>query len=258
MAVAENVTGGFWECTKTAQNIGSWIVEGPKHLFSDVDATADLLMLVQRVHSIFEPFIQIMPLKRIAEAVTSITDFVSARSFIGGIHDIISGKAAWEKPFSVHFPDVLKVASKLVFLVGNCMDLASWLSSFHVLGEWVKSSTAQIVTWGKEFNILQGIGDVTCITGALLNIADTIRLILQEALTDGYFKNGSLKLSVLTDHLIDIAYDISSIAASVLSNIPGVPVVMTTVSLAVGSTLSLGRFFKGIYWKEPEAKDLKV
>ncbi len=252
MSAEISQTGGVWALAKMAQNVGTWLTDGPRQLFADVDATTDLLKLAQRIHAIFEPIIQIIPLKQFAHAATAITEFVDARNFIGSFHDLISGTAAWDTPFSAHFPDLLKVASKLVFLIGDLGALASWLSSIHVLGEWVKTSTAQIVTWGKKFNILDGIGDVSCITGALLSIADTIRLIVKETVLEDYFKNGRLNMSKLADRLIDIAYDVSSIAASVLSNIPGVPAVMSLVSLAVGSTLSLARFFKRQYCNEPE------
>lgn len=251
MSLIENAKGGSWEVTTIAQHIGSWLVDGPKRLFADVDATADLLKLVSRIQKIFEPIIQMLPLKRISEACVAITDFVNARNFIGGLHDLISGKAAWENPFSLRCPDLLKVASKLSFLVGDLASLAHWLSSIHLLGEWVNSATAQIVTWGKEFNLIGGIGDFSCITGALLSISDTVRMIVKEFLTDGYFKEGRMKWSLLTDHLIDVAYDISGIASTVLSNIPGVPAVLGMISMAVGSSLSLSRFFKKEYWKEP-------
>jgi hypothetical protein len=253
MAVVEGGAGDFWEITRMAQNVGSWLAEGPKRLLSDVDATSDFLKLVRRVNDIFRPIFQMLTLQSIANGMAAFTDFVDARSFIGTISDLISGKAAWEKPLSAHFPNVFKVASKLAFLVGDLGVMASWLSSVHVLGAWVKSSTAQIVSWGKEFNILDGIGDVSCITGSLLSLADTMRIVLQEVLTGGYFENGCLKLSLLTDRFIDIASDISNIAASILVNIPGVPSVMSLVALAVGSTLSLGRFFKQIDWNEPES-----
>ena len=158
---------------------------------------------------------------------------------------------AWEKPFSEHFPNLLKVASKLSFLIADIGLLAGWLSSVHVLGEWVKTSTAQLVTWGKKFNVLQGICDVSCITGSLLSLGDTIRIIVQEVLEEGVRRDGRLNPSRVLDHCIDIASDITSIAATVLLNIPGVPIVMATVSLAIGSTLALGRFFKKTYFDAP-------
>jgi hypothetical protein len=239
----ESSVTGCWNWIAEAQKVGEWLVEGPKRLFADVDATTDFLKLVQRINSIFAAFVEILPLKRIADGVTSVIDLVDARNIVGCISDLISGKAAWKNPFSDTFPDLLKVASKLVFLIGDTVSLSSWLSSVHVLGEWVKSSTAQIVTWGKEFNVARGIGDACCVIGSMLNIADTIRLSIRELTTDGYIKDGVLKWRLLRDHLIDVAYDITCIAASVLSNIPGVPAVMATASLAIGSTLSLGRFF---------------
>lgn len=248
MTVVTNATCQIGKCFEVVQHAASWLIDGPRQIFQDVDATADLLRLAQRVQAIFAPIIRILPLQRIAEGVRAITDFVNARNFVGGIYDIVTGNAAWEKPFSEHVPNLLKVASKLVFLIGDFGSLAEWLSSIRVLGAWVKDSTARLVTWGKEFNILGGIGDVTCAVGSLLSLGETIRLIVQEAITERYFKEGIFKTGLLTDHLLDIAYDVSGIAASILSNIPGVPAVLSLVSLAVGSTASLGRFFKKTYW----------
>lgn len=251
MKGVDGIYGGMWAVPRMAQNICSWLTDGPRHIFADVDATGDLLKLIHRVHSIVDPIVQILPLKRIAEAVTAITDFVNARNLISGLYDLVSGAAAWEKPFSANVPNLLKVASKAMFLIGDIGSLAEWLSSIQVLGEWVKKSTAQIVTWGKPFQVLAGIGDFSCITGSLFNLADTIRLMVRESMTDGYIKNGRLKVSALVDRVIDVASDISAIAASVLSNIPGVPAVMSMISLAVGSTIALGKFFKKIYWEAP-------
>jgi hypothetical protein len=241
----------LWGLGRMAQRVGFWLVDGPKQLLSDVDATTDLLKLTQRIHRIIEPIIQFMSLKLVAEAATNIVEFFNARNFAGTISDLVSGKAAWEKPFSEHFPNLLKVASKLSFLIADIGLLAGWLSSVHVLGEWVKTSTAQLVTWGKKFNVLQGICDVSCITGSLLSLGDTIRIIVQEVLEEGVRRDGRLNPSRVLDHCIDIASDITSIAATVLLNIPGVPIVMATVSLAIGSTLALGRFFKKTYFDAP-------
>jgi hypothetical protein len=235
---------------KVGQHVSEWLFDGPKNVFGNIDPLSDLLKLIQRINEIAKPYIELLPLQHIANAVSKITDFVNARNWIGRISDIASGRAAWDHPFGVNFPDILKVASKCAYLIGDFAATAKWLSSIEILGAWVKDSTAQLVTWGKEFNILKGIGDVSCVTGALLNIADTVRLIVKETLDGGYLRNGRLQFGLLLDHVLDVAYDDTKVAASVLSNIPGVPIVFTLVSLAVGSTLSLGKFFKKTYWND--------
>lgn len=250
MAVVEGVNREVWGLPRVVHDVGLWLIDGPRHIFDDIDATSDLLSLVQRVEAIFEPVLQIAPVKCLAEAVTAITDFVAARDIVGSLHDLLSGVAAWESPFSQSFPNLLQVASRVAFLVGDIGAVVGWLSSIHVLGEWTKTATAQIVTWGKPFPILDGVGDVSCITGSLLNIADTVRLIVKEFVVERSWSGGRLTMGRLLDHGIDIAYDISGIAASVFANIPGVPAMLATISLAVGSTLSLGKFFKELYWKE--------
>ena len=252
MTATEGINGGLWGFTSGIQNVFSWLLDGPRHILSDSEATTDFLKLVQRVNGIFAHIVELVPLKLFVDGVTAITEFANVRTIVSGLHDLFTGKAAWDTPFSSHFPDVLRVASKMAFVVGDMTNVASWLSSLHILSDWVKSSTAQVVSWGKKFNLMQGIGDVSCITGSSLSIADTVRLILKENLTEGYFKTEKMRWRALADHVVDIASDISSIAAAILSNIPGVPAVLSLISLAIGSTLSIGRFFMKIYWKEPE------
>jgi hypothetical protein len=254
MCVLGNVANGALEAARIAQASGNWLVDGPKNVLANVEPLSDVMKLVQRINDIFKPFVEIMPLRQIAEAFSHITDFVNARNFVGRISDLVSGKAGWDKPFSENFPDLLKIASKCAYLIGDFASTAKWLSMINILGAWVKDSTAQIVTWGKEFNILKGVGDVACITGALLNMADTVRLIVKEAVRDGYFKDNKLKLGLLVDHVLDVAYDTSKVAAAVLSNIPGVHIIFAMISLAIGSTLSLAKFFKKTYCIEEASK----
>ncbi len=254
MCVLGNVANGALEAGRIAQAGGNWLVDGPKNVLANVDPLSDFMKLVQRINDIFKPFVEIMPLRHISEAFSHITDFVSARGFIGRISDLVSGKAGWEKPFSENFPDLLKIASKCAYLIGDFASTAKWLAMINILGAWVKDSTAQIVTWGNEFNILKGIGDVSCITGALLSIADTVRLIVSEIRRDGYFTDKKLKISLFLDHVLDVASDTVKIAAAVLFNVPGVHILFVTASLAIGSTLSLMKFFKKTYWIEEAPK----
>ena len=250
MGLLQNVVGGFSEATRVAQNVSAWLTHGPTMIFNDVDATHDLLMLTQRVQRISEKIFPFLPLKHISEAVSSVTEFTNVRNIFSGIHDLVSGKSAWEKPFSETCPNFLRIASKCVFIVGDLASLAGWLSSIHLLEAWVKYSTARVVTWGNEFNVLHGIGDTVCVVGSLLSIADTVRLAVDEMKTDGYVKNGHIKSGLVADHLIDVASDISSVAGAILSNIPGVPSLAAVVPFAIGSTLSLGRFLSKVKWDQ--------
>lgn len=244
MAVVGSAAEGLCAGARVAQSVSNWFVDGPKNVFGNIDPLSDLLKLIQRINEIVKPWIEMLPLQRISKAVSHITDFVNARNFIPRLSDIVSGRLA-----------PLKELSKLAYLVGDFASTAKWLSSIEVLGSWVKDATAQFVSWGKEFNILKGIGDVSCLTGALLNISETVRLVIKEFTAEKYFAHGRLKLSLLVDHVVDLAYDVTKVAASVLSNIPGVHMVVTTISLAIGATLSLGKFFKKTYWIEEEAPE---
>jgi hypothetical protein len=236
---------------KVAQNVGNWLVDGPKNVCANIDPLTDVMKLVQRINDIFKPFFTFFPLQQISSCFANITEFVGARSFFGRISDLVSGKAAWEKPLSDNVPNFLRIASKCAYLIGDFASTAKWLCSIQILGAWVKDSTAQIVSWGKEFNILKGICDVSCVTGALLNMTDTVRLIIDEFKHDAYIKQGRLNVSLVVDHVLDVASDVVKIGAAVLSNIPGVNIIFTLVSLSIGSILSLGKFFKKTYWIEP-------
>jgi hypothetical protein len=216
--------------------VANWLVDGPRNVVANVDALSDSLKLAQRINEIFKPFIDLFPLRQMCKAFSAITDFVSARKCIDRIGDILSGSRAL-------IPNLLKIASKCAYLVGDIASTARWLSSIHILGAWVKNSTAQLVTWGKEFNVLKGIGDVSCITGALLDIADTIRQMVYEAAHMELFTSARHRMSVFAGRVLDLAYDITKVAAAVFYNIPGVPILLTTVSLALGNILSLTKFF---------------
>lgn len=251
-------TGVAAECFRTGvrglQTVSNWITDGPAKIFANVDPLNDTLHLTQRVYEIAKKVLKwpVQFFAPISKAISQITDFVGARNFIGRISDIVSGKAAWEKPIAEGVPNFLKVMSKIAYLFTDFTSTVKWLVNIHVLGKWVTETTSQLTSWGKEFQLLKGIGDVSRITGALLNIVDTVRLIAKEIMSRGYFIQGRFNGSLVIDHLLDLACDVTKVAASVLSNIPGVKEVYSLVSLAVGSAASLAKFFKKSYWSEKD------
>ena len=226
----------------------NWLVDGPKRIFNDVGATSDVLKLVQKVNELFLPFVEITPLQPISAAVRHVTDFIGARGFIGRIAEIVSGDAAWTNPFDGNTPNFLRLSSKIVFLVGDISTTLKWLSSIDVLDKWFAEGTARIATWGNEFKVLKGVGDVSCVAGSLLSIADTARLVMKEMQHDRYVRNGHIDSSLIADHVLDVASDITKISAAVLSNIPGVHVVFVTSALAIGAGISIGKFYKKTNW----------
>lgn len=241
MAIIGNISEGIRVSAMVA-------VDAATRLFANVDPLNDLLKLVQKINKIIEEkWNEILPLKQISIAVAQITDFVGARNFVGRLFDILSGRAAWAHPFCDGYPDFLKVMSKCIYLVGDMTSIARWLSNIHILGKWVTESTAQLVSWGKEFKILKGVGDVSCITGAVLNFFDTVRLVCQEICTTGYMREGTWNFCLMFDHLLDVASDIAKIASAVLSNIPAVGEACVAGVAVFGSLLSLGKFFKNEY-----------
>ena len=101
---------------------------------------------------------------------------------------------------------------------------------------------------GKTFIVLDGVSDVSFIAGGLFGIADSLRLIAMEAMDGSYWVNGRWSPSRCIDRCLDVAMDVCSVAASVLNNIPGVSVLFVFGSSAIGSLVSLGKFYKKEYW----------
>lgn len=228
---------------RATQEALTWATYGPKLILNDIDATADLLRLTQSVYKVTDLAVKILPLKLISDGISTVVEFFNAKNMIGSIYNLASGHDAWENPLSPHVPNVFKVASKAAFLVGDVGSFVSWLSTLKLLGSWVKDTKVQIPGWGKPFSALGGICDASCITGSLLSLADTMRMIAKEAIAGVYVKNGRLMPGTLINRGLDVVSDISSIASSVLGNIPGLSIVFSLVASAVGSTVSLGKFF---------------
>jgi hypothetical protein len=226
------------------------LLDGPMRLFSDFSATAEMLRLIQNVQKITQIFVKNVPLERIADGVSGIVGFIDARDIIPCTHDLVSGAAAQKDPLGPNMPNILNVARTVCTLVQDAMSVTRWLVSIKVLGEWITKSTARIALWGRSFVVFDGICDTAAIVGAIFGIADSARLIASESQQGGYWSKGKYTPSRLVGRCLDIANNICTIASSVLSNIPGVPLVYACVSSAIGSIVSLGKFFKEQYLDE--------
>jgi hypothetical protein len=237
----------FQNVADTVQSAAVWLTHGPKLVFSDINATGDLLRLTQNAQKVADTFARIIPLDLIADGVSSVVEFLNARDIVGCVHDLVSGEAAKENPISPGVPNFLNVAQKLCTLIQDVTSFIGWLVSVKILDEWVTKCTATIVSWGKAFVVLDGICDVASIAGSLFDIADSARLIAKEAMEGLYWLDGKFVPSKLIDRCLDVAMDICWIASSVLNNIPGMSTVYMYVSSGVGSMISLGKFFKEKY-----------
>jgi hypothetical protein len=238
----------FGNVVDTVQATTVWLTDGPKRVFGDIDATGDLLRMTQSAQKVVETFARIMPLKLIADGISSVVDFFNAKDLIGCVHYLVSGAAAKENAFGPNVPNFLNVAKNLSILVQDVTSFVRWLVSLKLLDEWVTTCTAKIVSWGQSFIVIDGVGDVASITGSLFSIADSLRLIAAEAMEGIYWLDGQLVPSKLIDRCIDLAKDVCWIASTVLNNIPGISALYTNVASTAGSFLSLGKFFKKQYW----------
>jgi hypothetical protein len=237
----------FQNVAETVQATAVWLTHGLKLVFSDVDATGDLLRLTKSAQKVAQTFARIIPLELIAEGISSVVEFINARDIIGCVHDLVSGDAAKKNPISPQIPNFLNVARKLCTLVQDVTASIGWLVSVKILDEWVTKCTARIVSWGKAFVVLDGVCDVASIAGSLIGIVDSARLIAKEAMEGMYWRDGKFVPSKLIDRGLDVAMDVCWIASSVLNNIPGISTVYMYVSSSVGSLISLGKFFKEKY-----------
>jgi hypothetical protein len=229
------------------------LVDGSARLFRDVDATGDLLKFAQAAQKISAIFFQNVPLRLFAEGVTGVVGFINARSIVLTINDLVSGKAAKDKPFSKVCPNLLKVSYKIAFLVSDSIALLGWLSSAHLIGETAKNATARLPIFGVQFNVLRGVADSAVVVGSALSIADTARQAIQEARGGEFVKNGRIKAGLIVGHALDFGNDASTAVSIVLANVPGVPSLAVLIPLAAASAFSLGQFFKKAYWPEAAA-----
>ena len=235
---------------ETVQAAVVWLTDGPKRIFNDIDATGDLLRLTKNVQKVASVFAKVFPLDLIASGLSSVVSFLDARHIFCSVHDLVSGDAARENPLGPHTPNILNVAKTVCTLVQDVTSSLGWLVSIKLLGEWVTKSTAKFALWGKPIVILDGVCDVASSAGSLFSIADSLRLIAKESMEGVYWRNGRCSPSRLIDRCLDVAMDVCSIASSVLNNIPGISIVYMCVSSAVGSMISLGKFFKKQYLDE--------
>lgn len=234
-----------------AQHSAVWLLDGPKRVLNDVKATTDALKLAQKVNEIAVVVFDNQAFQSVARAFSSVTDFFGARNIIGAVYDLMSGKAAWDNPIDAKTPNYWSVLSKVAFTVGDLGTTVKWLSNVNLLGPWVRNCTAQIGTWGREFNLLKGIGDVSCVTGTALDLCDLRRQIRDEFAAGGYFRGGRFQLLTATKHALSLVSDITKIAGPILSNIPGVNIMYSTVAATIGTASSLGKFFAEQYWRNP-------
>jgi hypothetical protein len=252
--VGSSNTSLIWGTAKAVQNAVAWVTDAPSQILQDVDATNDLLKLAQAIQDITDKFFRIVPLKTFSEGVAAIVEFVHARSIFRRIHVLASGKLAWKDPLSAQVPNLLKISSEISFLVMDVCSLIRWCSSIGLIDRGIKEAAVRITLLADEVNLLGGLGDAACVTGSLLSVADTVRGVVREIMTDKYVRKGHVKVGIVVDHILDVANDVSSIAAIILANVPGIPPLAVLVPVVCESSLSLSRFIKKRYWDRVEKK----
>jgi hypothetical protein len=236
----ENILHGL-QCTAV------WLTDGPKRVFSNVNPMSDALRLTQRVSEIAKAIFSYSPIEYVAKALGNITDFIGARSIIGRVADLVSPQGAWSNPFWI--------GNKFSSLIGDISSTVKWMASINVFGESlssaIRNATGQFVSWGNPFNLLKGVGDFSCITSSLFDIADIARKAFDEFHNGGYLQDGAFKAKTAGSHFCGMVWFVAKVSGCILSNIPGVHVVCSAVAGAVGALSSLGKFYVEQYLKDP-------
>lgn len=228
---------------------GVWLTDGPKRVFNNVNAMCDTLKLTQRVSEIAKAILSFNPIEHVTKALGNVTDFISARSIVSRVADLVSYQGT----------NLLWVGNKIAGLIGDISSTVKWLASIDVFGSvlssQIRNATGQFLSWGNPFNLLKGIGDFSCITSSLFDLADIARQALHEMFHGGYMCNGQLKAQTAGTHAFGTVWNIAKIAGCVLSNIPGVQAVYCAVAGAVGAVTSLGKFYVKEYLQDPKNPD---
>ena len=249
MATIDNVLHGL-HCT------GVWLTDGPKRVFNNVGAMSDALKLTQRVSEIAKAILSFNPIENVTKMLGHVCEFIGARNIVGRVADLVSFKDAWANPLcgGVNF---FWVGNKVSSLIGDISSTVKWLASIDVFGSalssQIRNTTGQFLSWGNPFNILKGIGDFSCVTSSLFDLADIARQAIHEMFDGGkYMVDGQFKAKTAGSHVFGTVWNIAKIAGCVLSNIPGVQMVYCAVAGTVGAVTSLGKFYVKEYLKDPE------
>jgi hypothetical protein len=254
MTVVGCIVQGLEESAEAARKAAEWLTAGPKKVFSDVGAMSDALRLTQRINEIIKAIFASSPIEHVAGALRHVTDFIGARGIIGRIADLASFSGAWTAPL-MNGPNLFWVGNKVTSLIGDIGSTVKWLASIEVFGgvlsSQIKEASVQFVSWGNKFNFLKGVGDFSCVTSSLFDLVDVARQAIDELRHGVYLRDGAFMAKTAGCHAFSIAGDVAKVAGCVLSNIPGVHVVVGAVAAAVGAVTSLSKFYVEQYWKDP-------
>jgi hypothetical protein len=249
MDAIRHTLGGIHEAAK-------WFTDAAKEVFKDVGPLSDVLKLTQNVSTIAQAIFLSSPLAQASKTLANITDFISARGFTSRVADLVSvgtnrrdGEVVWPHP--------LWVANKVVGLIGDITSSVRWLTSISAFGqalsEKIRDLTVQIGS-SRTFNVLKGVGDISCITSSALDIADVARQAVENFHGGhGYVRNGHLMMKTIGEHALSVAGDIAKIAMCILANVPGVKPLFIAVAGSVGAISSLAKFLVSKYGNDPQA-----
>jgi hypothetical protein len=251
--IAGNVIQGLAQGGQAVQQGLIWLTDGPKRVFSNVNPMSDALKLFQRINDIVKAIFASSPIDQVSKAFGHVTDFIGARGIVGRVADLVSFRGAWEVPL-FNGPNFLWVGNKVASLFGDIGSTVKWMASLNVFGSalsaQIKGATGQFC-FGNAFNLLKGVGDFSCITSSLFDLADIARQAIDRIQQGTYFRDGAFMAKTAWCHAFTAASDVARVAGCVLSNIPGVHMVYSAIAGGIGSFTSLGKFYVEQYVKDP-------
>ena len=103
------------------------------------------------------------PIANVAAAFKTVTDFISARNFVGRVADLSA--------IGTH--TFFWVANKVVSLIGDIGSTVGWLAGIKVFGDATSKEILEKSWWsvqGKSVTFLDEVGKYSCVSSAVLDI----------------------------------------------------------------------------------------
>jgi hypothetical protein len=230
-----------------------------KDAFGDINATTDLMKLLQTGTKLAKDTFDIPSFQAISLGFAPIIEFIYARAIFSRAFDIFSGDAAHKEPLFGGC-DYLRILNKVFMLGNDTIYFLKWFSTVGLLEQFVekKIGTIPVFGYGLEMTIGRGLSKcgiemtigklpLLCILfGTIPNLIDNLRLVVKYAkATDMLEQERKAKL---VGYSLDCISDICRIAFSILfllsspGVIPGLAF-YGIVAQGIGTCGSLSKFY---------------
>ena len=214
-----------------------------RDVFNDTGAMSNFLKLVQRISDLVAAVWASSPIADAAKALKFVTDFISARNIVGRTADL----------FATGGHSVCWIAGKIASYIGDVASTTGWLASVNIFGPEIGKKILETSFWmirGKSVTLLKGVGDFSCVTSSVLDIADIANDTFHEIRTGRNFRSqDGYEIRKMGCHVFSVLGDIARIT-SVFLNVCGAALVYSACVGIAAETMALVKFYVKNYWDE--------